>query len=249
MQKIAQFTKKTKNILEIGSGTGNLTKYFLTNQKKYLIEIDKRITKENFNNLQNLLFKNADATKINKYEDEIDNYFNKMKYLIVGNLPYHACKVIIRNCLYLNNWTNMIFLLESEFVKTIINKNKKSFFQNFINCFGTVQKLLVIDKNKFSPVPKVNSTLIEIKRNDKTKNDLINPNFILFIKNCFRYPRKTLNNNLRIYNKKNISIKKIYVNKISNLLNDLNLNQDVRADKLSLNNLYFLFKKLIVKND
>ena len=94
--------KKNDNILEIGPGTGNLTKYFLKSFKKISV-IEKDIIlidhlKNIYNNLDNINFISGDILKI-----DIEKIL-KNETVVFGNLPYNISSQILSKFLKFKIW-------------------------------------------------------------------------------------------------------------------------------------------------
>ena len=88
INKILSITTITnKDVLEIGPGTGNLTKYILDNNPKSLTVIEKdhdlcKLLDEKFK--KKILIINEDILKIDPYNEIL-----KKKILVFGNLLYN----------------------------------------------------------------------------------------------------------------------------------------------------------------
>ena len=92
----------------------------------------------------------------------------------------------------------------------------------FLNYFFDIKKLFVVSKNKFYPVPGVDSAVIKFTR----KDDLIDVDFDKFnrlVKNSFQFKRKNLRNNLKGYDK----------DKVNAILGEYGYSLDDRAENLS----------------
>ena len=103
--------------------------------------------------------------------------------------------------------------------------NTKSYgsFTVLLNYYYNVRKLFDVDKSSFEPVPKVDSSVIELIK----KEDAVVKNvdfFINFVRDCFQYKRKNLKNNLYKYDLK----------KIDKILSKYGLNIYARAESLTL---------------
>ena len=90
-----------KEIIEIGPGTGNLTREILKLSPKNLICIEKdknllSILNKNFKYYKNFSVSNADILKVN-----LKNIINK-NTIIIGNLPYNISTQIIVKFIRLN---------------------------------------------------------------------------------------------------------------------------------------------------
>jgi 16S rRNA (adenine1518-N6/adenine1519-N6)-dimethyltransferase len=104
LNKIIKLTKINNcNVVEIGPGTGNLTKKIIEQKPKslFLIEKDQLL----FNNLSNEFKKTNNLTVFN---DDIlkFNLEKKIKEnsIIIGNLPYNISSQILIKLIKFNQW-------------------------------------------------------------------------------------------------------------------------------------------------
>ena len=154
-----------KNILEIGPGTGNLTKAILKKNPKKMFVIEKDsnlclILKKNFD--QQIEIINND---ILKFEEK--NLINE-KLVVFGNLPYNIsteilCKWII-NLQKDNFWFDeLILMFQKEVADRIIAQSNTSNYGRLTilsNWKLNIKKICDISPNSFSPRPKIDSTLL-----------------------------------------------------------------------------------------
>ena len=165
IQKIIDCTEiKNKIILEVGPGTGNLTKEIIKKDPKKIIVIEKdkllleKLKSEiNFNTT----FINNDILKIS--EEKLSNEL----LTVFGNLPYNiSTKILTKWILFKGNsfwFDKLILLFQKEVADRIISKsNTKNYGRLSIlaNWKLTVEKIIDIKPNCFKPVPKVDSTLL-----------------------------------------------------------------------------------------
>ena len=153
----------TDEVLEIGPGTGNLTRLIIDkNPKKiYVIEKDSTLAKDlkkRFLNKIDVIIK--DILKIS------DEFYLEKKFLILGNLPYNiSTKILSSFCL--NNKLNvskMILMFQKEVAERIIAKvNSKEYSRITIlsNWKFNIKKIIDVKPNSFYPKPKVHSTILE----------------------------------------------------------------------------------------
>ena len=161
--------KSTDSILEIGPGKGAITDLLTQKVKKVIgIEIDSNLCEIlNKKNIPNLEIINNDIlkTNTNKYSTKI----------IVGNLPYYITTPIIFNFFESNkSWEKMYFLIQKEVAERIIaNPGSKSYGRLSImtQIFSNPKILFNISPNVFRPIPKVESSLIYIEKNNQKKNN------------------------------------------------------------------------------
>ncbi len=113
LEKIVNLTNiKDQSIIEIGPGTGNLTKFILINKPKKLIAIekDKNLAsdlKKNFKD--NIEIINEDVLNIN------EKLLSNDKTIVFGNLPYNiSTEILCKWILNLNDekfWFHSLILM------------------------------------------------------------------------------------------------------------------------------------------
>ena len=157
---------KNNNIVEIGPGTGNLTKKIINKNPKSLILIEKdQILSDNlkkeFTNLKYLKIFNNDILKF-ELEDII-----KKDTIIIGNLPYNISSQILVKLIKFKKWLpkykKLVLMFQKEVADKILAKHKSSSFGRLAvltNARLKVTKSFDISKNCFSPIPKVKSTIL-----------------------------------------------------------------------------------------
>ena len=155
---------KNKSILEIGPGTGNLTKYILKKKPKkvFLIEKDDELTKNlkvKFTDQINII--NQDVLKINE-----KSLFEE-KAIVFGNLPYNISTEIL--CKWITNLSDnfwfeaLVLMFQKEVADRIIaNFNSSSYGRLSVlaNWKLKIKKIKDIGPNSFKPKPKVDSSLL-----------------------------------------------------------------------------------------
>ncbi len=155
---------ENKNILEIGPGTGNLTKYILNKKpKKFtVIEKDYRLV----NNLKELFKEN-----LNIINDDVlnidENLLFEEKVIVFGNLPYNISTEILSKWiinLKKDFWfDNLVLMFQKEVADRIIaNYNNSNYGRLSIlaNWKLNIKKICDIKPSSFSPKPKIDSSLL-----------------------------------------------------------------------------------------
>ncbi len=152
------------NIIEIGPGTGNLTKKILSKKPKklFVIEKDSILAKElknKFDNKINIL--NEDILKIDERKLLHD------RIIVFGNLPYNiSTKILIKWIRYENlnkKFKKFILMFQKEVADRIISEtNKKSYGRLTILSFWkmNVKKIIDVPSKSFFPIPKVDSSVL-----------------------------------------------------------------------------------------
>jgi len=238
INKITSATSiKDKFILEIGPGTGNLTKSILKHHPKQLIVIEKD---ENLSILLNENFKNKITIFNNDILEFNEKSFTNEKLTVFGNLPYNIsteilCKWII-NLNDNNFWFHeLILMFQKEVADRIIAKYNTSNYGRLTilaNWKLKIKKICDISPNNFFPKPRVDSTLLHFFPN----ND--------FIK--FKDPKNLEKITKIFFNQRRKMIKKPYNQIFKNNLNiaaSLNLNLNLRPQNLDFLTYYNLTKE------
>ena len=158
---------KNKNILEIGSGTGNLTEGILRKNPKKFLAIEKD------DNLANLL-REKFKTKIEVINKDIlkidENLLSDQTLTVFGNLPYNISTEIL--CKWILNikekvWFDcLILMFQKEVADRIISDfNTKSYGRLTIlaNWRLHIKKICDISPTSFQPKPKIDSTVLFFK--------------------------------------------------------------------------------------
>ena len=163
---------KNKTVLEIGPGTGNLTKNILQKKPKkiFLIEKDKRLCE--ILNLKLSSFPNYTLFNDDILEFNIDK--NLSIDLIFGNLPYNISTQILAKFIKLEKWppsfSKIVFMFQKEVADRILAKpNTKDFSRITVlsNLRLDIVENFKISKKSFFPVPKVESEIIVFKPKPK----------------------------------------------------------------------------------
>lgn len=200
LDKISSSICPGKNdlIIEIGPGSGNLTKR-LKEYKASLVcfEIDKSLDK-----YLNLL--EDDKTKV-VYEDFINvnleefvKNYNYENIYVIANIPYYITTPIIEKITFSNiKVKSLLLMVQKEVADRLSSTNgnrEYGYITVLLNAFYNINKLFNVNRNSFYPVPNVDSAIIKL---DSKECNLLNfEKFNKLIKNAFRFKRKTLKNNL-----------------------------------------------------
>ncbi len=150
-------------ILEVGPGTGSLTKSIVSKKPKkiYLIEKDE--------NLANALERQyLDRVSIIK-KDILKipyKFYSEKKFLILGNLPYNiSTKILSDWCLNDKlNVSKMILMFQKEVAERIladVNSKKYSRITILSKWKFDIKKVIDVKANSFFPKPKVQSTVLK----------------------------------------------------------------------------------------
>jgi len=134
--------KSNESILEIGPGKGVLSKYL---NKADLVELDKDLADKLKTKFPNHKTMNKNVLKLKLDYDKI-----------VGNIPYSISEPLI-NKLMNSNFRLCVLTVSEKFLeKGLLNLIIPNIFE--------VKTLMNINKKEFSPIPRVNSKVILVKK-------------------------------------------------------------------------------------
>ena len=220
-------------VLEVGPGTGNLTKEILKKNpsKLYLVEKDSFLSanlKEIINERVKIF--NEDILKFD------ENLLSKNKIIVFGNLPYNISTEILSTWITkLKNdywFSDLILMFQKEVADRIIAQFNTSAYGRLsilANWRLNINKICDISPESFSPRPKILSSLIHFtpkKKFVKIKDPL---NLEKITRIFFSHRRKMLKKPFnQIFNGNNA------------LLNKLNIDLNLRPQNLDFDTYYKL---------
>lgn len=184
-------------VIEIGPGTGALTKLITAHIKNFTaVEIDNRVINELKNNFPSINIVNEDFLKL-----DLNNFYhNGNKIRIIGNIPYNITSPIlfklIDNRLLVKD---ALIMTQYEVAKRITaGKGTKDYgiLSVIINFFADTELCFKISPNVFYPKPKVWSAILKIDFDKQINKEIDTELFIKVVKASFGNRRKTLKNSL-----------------------------------------------------
>jgi len=219
-------------VLEIGPGTGALTKHLVNRAEKVMaVELDHMLIEElrqQFAEAKNITLVEGNILDINIQELLATSVFAEHGYKIIANIPYYITAPIIRMLLSLKDQPlSMTLMVQDEVADRLSAKpGSMSMLSLMAQFYATVEKKLSVPKEAFEPVPKVNSAVIYIvpKRIYDPEED---KKLFRLARAGFSARRKTLVNNLS----SSLSVPK---ETVEAKLTELGLRNDIRAQALSV---------------
>ena len=220
-------------ILEVGPGTGNLTKEILKNNpnKMFLVEKDTELA-ESLKEIvdERVTIFNEDILKFD------EKTLSKNKVIVFGNLPYNISTEILST--WISNFksdywfSDLILMFQKEVADRIVAQYSTSSYGRLsilANWRLNINKICDISPESFSPRPKIESTLIHFtpKKNFAGIKDPANLEKITRI--FFNHRRKMLKKPFnQIFNGK------------TDLLNKFNIDLNLRPQNLDFETYYKL---------
>ena len=201
-ERIVESLSPSQNVLEIGPGTGILTKILV--KKKIdlkLVEIDKESVDFLTNELEinDSLIYNQDFLKMNLAE-----VFNKNNFSIIGNFPYNISSQIVFKIIdYRKYIPEMCGMFQYEVAERICQKEgskKYGIISVIAQAYYNAKLLFEVSNDLFTPPPKVNSAVISLKRKENLNLNCDEKLFLKIVKLSFQQRRKTMRNSLKQIN-------------------------------------------------
>jgi len=125
--------------------------------------------------------------------------------IFVSNLPYSRSKDAIE-WLAQSSFSHGVIMVQKEFAEKLVansSKNRKAISITANHAFE-IENILKVNKNNFSPPPKVDSVILKITKKNNMKKDLIQT-----INKIFSYRRKTVKNILKQFDKETVIDKRV----------------------------------------
>lgn len=194
--------KDYKQIIEIGPGTGVLTKYLLalSGVEVTLVEIDKdsvEYLKKQLNIPQEKIIED-DILKL-PIDEIIEGTVG-----IIGNLPYNISSQIFFKVLeYKNTIPEIVCMIQKEVAERIASPPGNKVYgilSVLLQAFYKIEYLFTVKPHVFNPPPKVDSAVIRLTRNEVINLDCDEKLFFRIVKQGFNNRRKTLRNALKPIN-------------------------------------------------
>ena len=223
-----------KDLLEVGAGTGVLTKFILSDKKYELkvVEIDDESVeylKENMGFTDSTLL-NEDFLKM-----DIETTFEG-KFGIIGNFPYNISSQIFFKVLeYRNQIPEVVGMIQKEVAERITSPHGNKTYgilSVLLQAYYDIEYCFTVSEKVFNPPPRVKSAVIRLKRNETENLDCNERLFFQLVKFGFNQRRKMLRSALKPLGIPNAFKKK----------KELNEMLSKRAEQLSVQNFIELTK-------
>jgi 16S rRNA (adenine1518-N6/adenine1519-N6)-dimethyltransferase len=219
-----------EKILEIGPGTGALTKILLSRGAIVTaVETDERAVAQ----LNEIFTNEIESGQLTIHYGDIREItlsqlnLNHHQFKIVANIPYFLSGFLFR--LFLDNEiqpTSITFLIQKELAYRIARDKKESLLSLSVKVFGEPIYIKTVGKGHFFPKPKVDSAILTI--NDINQDNFKNLNKDVFFETIhlgLGKKRKQLLGNLsQKYNRDDLA----------EIFSKLNIKHDIRGEDLPL---------------
>jgi len=186
------------NIVEVGAGTGILSKYLLENPSlnPFFFEID--------NESVEFLQRKIPSISDHLIEADFLNYDLSLipsPFVVIGNFPYNiSSQILFRVLEYKYVIPEIIGMFQKEVAERIASppgSKKYGILSVLLQAYYHIEYLFTVNETVFYPPPKVKSGVIRLKRNTTEKLDCDENHFARVVKTAFNQRRKTLRNALK----------------------------------------------------
>lgn len=224
---------KDTTTIEIGPGLGALTEMLLKYSNKVdAYEIDK--------DMYNILTNTIKDENLNVYlEDFLDtdlSRYENQTIRVCSNLPYYVTTPILfklfESGLDISKITVMVQKEVADRFSAKINSEDYNALSIIVQYLYNVKYEMSISKNVFYPSPNVDSAVISFTPKIERKKEFEKV-FFKMLQDCFKMRRKTLHNNLKEF---------LSLQQIENIYTKLNLDPNVRAQQLSLDDYLNMYR-------
>jgi len=236
LRRIAELADLSEEdeVLEIGSGPGNLTKYLLERAGKVMaMEIEPELVK--------ILKSQLQSEKLEVLEEDILRFDLKKlkgekKLKVVANLPYNiSTEVIFRLLETPGIFSELYLMLQKEVAERVVAKpgtKDYGILAVISQLHSEPEILLRLGPGAFHPRPRVDSALVKFKVLDLPGYELANYlDFKKLIRAMFGKRRKTLRNAL---SKSGLGLDK---SQAEELLTQAGIDPEARAEQIELERL------------
>ncbi len=196
-----------RHVIEIGPGTGMLTKYLLQQEMELIaMELDSEsvIYLRHSFTLEHSGLPGSNHFQIveaNFLTFDLKTLFGSTPFAIIGNFPYNISSQIVFKLLeYRQQVPEFSGMFQKEVALRICAKEGNKVYgilSVLVQAFYTASYLFTVPPEVFEPVPKVESGVLQLKRRDDFRLECDEILFFRLVKTAFNHRRKTLRNSLR----------------------------------------------------
>lgn len=190
------------NVLEIGPGTGVLTKY-LVEKDINLIAMD--LDTESISYLEtHFLNKNLELLEGDFLRYDLDDVFGDKPFAITGNFPYNiSTQIVFKTIENKEKIPEFSGMFQKEVAQRICAKEGNKTYgilSVLTQAFYHAEYLFTVPPDVFDPPPKVDSGVLRLKRKEDFTLACSEKMLFKVVKTAFQQRRKTLRNSLKSFN-------------------------------------------------
>ena len=186
-------------VLEVGPGTGVLTRFLIDKQKDLtVVELDRdsvAYLKRNFTDLEHERIIEDDFLRL-----DLANLYDN-QFCVIGNYPYNISSQIFFKVLdYRDAIPCCTGMIQKEVAMRIAadpGSKVYGILSVLLQAWYDVEYLFTVDENAFTPPPKVKSAVVRLVRNSRRAMNCNEKLFKAVVKTSFNRRRKMLRNSVK----------------------------------------------------
>lgn len=193
---------KDTEVIEIGPGLGFLTGKLIEQSKNITaFEIDDDlipILTNKFSKNENFLLVHEDFMEV-----DLKKYIeNKKNIKVIANIPYYITSPIVNKLIeHRENIKEIYLMVQKEVAERIASKHNSknmSILTHAVQFYANAEYLFTVHKEKFNPIPKVDSAFLKIElfEDKKYESQIDEKEYFKYLKAAFSNKRKSIGNNM-----------------------------------------------------
>lgn len=232
----AEMAGEDPYILEIGPGIGCLTHELCQKAKQVVsVEIDTGlipVLHETLADCSNFTLVHGDIMKVNLHE-LVETQFGGNRFSVCANLPYNITTPILMRLLEENLPIDAITIMIQREVAdrfcALPGSDAYGAVTAVLSYYGHAEKLFPVSAGNFTPVPKVDSTVIRITMYDRPPVKVCDKNRMMrVIRAAFEQRRKTMRNAI------NALYPQLTKEQIGQIIASCGYAEDIRGERLGI---------------
>jgi len=201
-QKIVDLVNRTyPAVLEIGPGTGILSKYLLRDPllDPFFMEVDR----ESVDFLTNAFPEISGRLILADFlEYDLSLFLPASKHFtIIGNFPYNiSSQILFRVLEFRDRIPEVIGMFQKEVAMRIAappGSKTYGILSVLLQAYCNIEYLFTVSDSVFYPAPKVKSAVVRLKRNNVLNLNCDEAMFFVVVKTAFNQRRKVMRNSLK----------------------------------------------------
>jgi 16S rRNA (adenine1518-N6/adenine1519-N6)-dimethyltransferase len=238
MQSLQEAAAKEFCWIEVGAGHGEMTEQLLRSGAPVIaVELDPPLIAS----LRRLAHNQPNLTVVQGdiLETDLATLAAGRRLRIYGNLPYYITSPILHHFFqFADRIDEVHVVIQLEVAERLAARpggKEYGYLSVITQYYARPDLALRLPPEAFRPPPEVDSALVSLRFPGQGAGMQISdaPAFLEFVKTCFAQKRKTLSNNLRSLAKPE---------HVRQLLRELNLREDARAEQLTVGQFAALYR-------
>ncbi len=200
-----------RDVLEIGPGTGVLTKYLLLREVDLVamdLDSDSIVYLNHSFPLEHPKLAEREGSfrvvEADFLQTDLSEYFGDRPFAIIGNFPYNISTQIVFKLLeYRKQIPEFSGMFQKEVAKRICEQEGSKTYgilSVLVQAFYHAEYLFTVHPEVFDPPPKVQSGVLRLRRKEQQEIGCDEALFFRVVKTAFNQRRKTLRNSLKTMN-------------------------------------------------